>query len=93
MRLPYHYGLPGVAHKATNPAAARKALDAPQPDPVVVESVAAFMERVAGIEWMNCPYCREGQFRVVEPLPPSREQENNWGVHSHLPRAPPGETS
>jgi hypothetical protein len=88
-----HYGLLGSAHKATNLAAAREALNAPQPDPVVVESAAAFMARVAGIEWMNCPHCREGQFWVVEPLPPSRERENDLGTHSHLPRAPPGETS
>ena len=48
-----HYGLLGPAHKAANLAAARAALKAPVPDPVVVESVEAFMQRVAGIEWLN----------------------------------------
>jgi len=44
-----HYGLLGPAHKAANLAAARAALEAPVPDAVVVESVGAFMQRVAGI--------------------------------------------
>jgi hypothetical protein len=73
-----HYGLLGPAHKAANLAAARAALEAPVPDPVVVESVEVFMRRVAGIEWLNCPHCHEGRFQVVQAIPP------------HLPRAPPG---
>lgn len=73
-----HYGLIGPAHKAANLAAARAALDAPAPDPVVIESVEAFMQRVTGIEWMDCPHCREGRFRVVQAILPN------------LPRAPPG---
>lgn len=73
-----HYGLLGPAHKAANLAAARVALEAPAPDPVVLESVEAFMRRVAGIEWLNCPHCHEGRFHVVQAIPP------------HLPRAPPG---
>ncbi|MCR4303331.1 MAG: IS91 family transposase [Gallionella sp.] len=72
-----HYGLLGSAHKAANLAAAREALEAPTPDPVVVESVEAFMRRVAGIEWLNCPHCREGRFMVLQ------------GIAPHLPRAPP----
>jgi hypothetical protein len=76
-----HYGLLGPAHKAANLAAARAALKAPVPDPVIVETVEAFMRRVAGIEWLNCPHCHEGRFRVVQAIPP------------HLPRAPPQETS
>lgn len=74
-----HYGLLGPAHKAANLAAAREALEAPAPDPVVLGSVEAFMRRVAGIEWLDCPHCREGRFRVVQAIPP------------HLPRAPPQE--
>ncbi len=74
-----HYGLLGPAHKAANLAAARAALEAPAPDPVVVESVEAFMRRVACIEWLNCPHCREGRFLVMQAIPP------------HLPRAPPRE--
>ena len=50
-----HYGLLGPAHKAANLAAARAALQAPVPDPVIVESVEAFMRRVAGIEVAELP--------------------------------------
>jgi len=74
-----HYGLLGPAHKTANLAAAREALEAPAPDPVVLESVEAFMRRVAGIEWLNCPHCGEGRFHVVQAILP------------HLPRAPPRE--
>jgi len=73
-----HYGLIGPAHKAANLAAARAALEAPAPDPVVVESVAEFMKRVASIEWLKCPHCGEGRFVVIEAIPPSP-----------LPRPPP----
>ncbi len=66
-----HYGLLGPAHKAANLAAAREALEAPAPDPVVVEPVEAFMRRVAGIEWLCCPHCREGRFGVVGVIPPA----------------------
>lgn len=84
-----HYGLLGPANKAANLAAARAALEAPVPDPVIVESVAAFMQRVAGIEWLNCPHCHEGRFQVVQAIPPSRERT---AVFS-LPRPPPQEPS
>jgi len=72
-----HYGLLGPAHKTANLAAARKALEMPAPEPLVVESLEAFMRRVASIEWLNCPHCREGQFRVMQAILPN------------LPRAPP----
>ena len=72
-----HYGLLGPAHKAANLVAARVALEAPAPDPVVVESVEAFMRRVACIEWLICPHCHEGRFHVVQAILP------------HPPRAPP----
>lgn len=80
-----HYGLLGPAHKAANLAAARAALEAPVPDAVMVESVEAFMQRVAGVEWLNCPHCREGRFQVVEEIPPARERP----TVSNLPRPPP----
>ena len=84
-----HYGLLGAAHKAANLAAARVALEAPAPDPVVVESVEAFMLRVAGIEWLNCPCCREGRFRVLQGISPSGAQKEVF----RLPRAPPQKPS
>ena len=69
-----HYGLIGPAHKAANLAAARAALEAPTPNPATVESVEEFMRRVARIEWMNCPHCREGRFVVVAVIPPASKQ-------------------
>ena len=66
-----HYGLLGPAHKAANLAAARAALEAPAPDVAVVESVEAFMRRVASIEWLCCSHCREGRFGVVAVIPPA----------------------
>lgn len=66
-----HYGLIGPAHKAAKLAAARAALEAPIPDMAVVESVEAFMKRVASIEWMACPHCRVGRFGVIEVIPPA----------------------
>jgi hypothetical protein len=87
-------GLLGPAHKAANLAAARVALEAPVPDPVIVETVEAFMRRVAGIEWLNCPHCHEGRFRVVQAIPPSGIPPSDARTNVFcLPRAPPQETS
>jgi len=65
-----HYGLLGAAHKSARLAAARSALAAPQPQPAVIESVAAFMQRVAQIEWAACPHCRLGQFKILQGIAP-----------------------
>ena len=65
-----HYGLLGPAHKRARLAAARSALGAPQPQPALIESVAAFMQRVAKIEWAVCPHCRGGQFRLLQAIAP-----------------------
>jgi hypothetical protein len=76
-----HYGLLGPAHKSARLASARDALDAPQPQPALIESVAAFMQRVANFDWIGCPHCRLGQFKVllaITPQPPC-----------HPSRAPP----
>jgi hypothetical protein len=75
-----HYGLLGPAHKTAHLAKARAALNAPAPDPAVIESVAAFMQRVTRIEWARCPHCRCGQFVVVQAIPP---------VPRRQPRGPP----
>lgn len=67
-----HYGLLAPARKASRLALARSALDAPVPQPAVIESVEAFMRRVARIEWGACPHCGAGQFRVTGSLVPLR---------------------
>jgi len=69
-----HYGLIGPAHKAARLAAARAALDAPAPDPVVVESIDAFMRRIDQYQRLRCPHCSKGQFvptAPIAPVPPS----------------------
>ena len=63
-----HYGLIGPAHKAARLAAARAALDAPAPDPLVVESVEAFMRRIDRHEHSRCPHCGRGRFVPTAPI-------------------------
>ena len=85
-----HYGLLGSAHKAANLAAARAALAAPTPDPVVVESAEAFMRRVAGIEWLDCPHCHVGRFQVLQGIPPIAAQTGVLPTGCpHPPAQPP----
>lgn len=65
-----HYGLIGPAHKTMRLAAARAALDAPAPDPLVVESVEAFMRRIGEHQRLRCPQCGRGQFVPTAPIAP-----------------------
>jgi hypothetical protein len=67
-----HYGVLAPAHKAQRLAMARTALGMLPPDVVVIESVAAFMARVARLDWAACPRCHGGRFVVSAPLPPQR---------------------
>lgn len=66
-----HYGLLSPARKKVGLAAARSALAVPPPEPVIIESVAAFLHRVVRLESMCCPHCG-GQFRVTATLLPQR---------------------
>lgn len=72
-----HYGLLAPKHKASRLALARTALDAPTPDPVVIESVEAFMLRVARIEWRACAHCGMGYFGVTGSLAPVRAPQGS----------------
>lgn len=74
-----HYGLLGPAHKTVHLATARAALGAPPPQAAVIESVAAFMQRVARIAWDRCPHCHVGRFEVVQPIPPARVPRTERG--------------
>ena len=65
-----HYGLIGPAHKAARLAAARAALAAPAPDPVVVESVEAFLRRIDQHQRLRYPHCGRGQFVPTAPIAP-----------------------
>jgi hypothetical protein len=67
-----HYGLIGPAHKSVKLAQARAALLAPTPDPVVVESVQAFMDRIQRHQHLRCTHCNRGQFvptAAIAPVP------------------------
>jgi len=66
-----HYGLLGPAGKAAKLAQARAALSAPVPDPVVVESVEAFMRRIDRLDWMRCTHCGNGQFVPTASIVPA----------------------
>jgi hypothetical protein len=67
-----HYGLLAPAAKAVKLAQARAALNAPPPDPVVVESVQAFMRRIEQHQYLRCPRCGRGQFVPTAPIAPVR---------------------
>ena len=66
-----HYGLIGPAHKTAKLAQARAALLVPPPDPLVVESVEAFMRRIDRHDWSRCPHCAKGQFVPTAPIAPA----------------------
>lgn len=66
-----HYGLLGSAHKAAHLTAARAALNAPIPEPAVIESVAAFLQRGERFEWLCCPNCHQGRFAVLQGIAPA----------------------
>ena len=66
-----HYGLLAPAGKAAKLAQARAALLAQAPDPVVVESVEAFMRRIDRLDSMRCTHCGKGQFVPTAPIAPA----------------------
>ncbi len=63
-----HYGLLGPAGKTAKLA---QALSAPVPDPIVVESVEAFMRRIDRLEWSRCAHCGTGQFVPTASIAPA----------------------
>ena len=75
-----HYGLLAPAHKRKHLAAARAALGAPSPQPALIESVAAFLRRVAHIETARCPHCGSGQLRLVAVIRPQSSPARSAGA-------------
>ena len=67
-----HYGLLASCHKREKLAACRLALQAPEPDKAVIETVDAFMRRVTQIDITRCPHCAAGVMRVIEEIAPKR---------------------
>lgn len=76
-----HYGILASCHKRAKLAQCRAALGVPQPEPCVIESMDAFMRRVAEIEITQCTCCVHGHFRLVGIIAPQR--------HAHHARGPP----
>lgn len=74
-----HYGLLSPARKKLGLPAARAALGAPPPQPAVIESVAAFMRRVACVEFERCTVCGTGKFRLTAPIRPQRSSPSSRG--------------
>ncbi len=66
-----HYGLLGPAGKAAKLAQASAMLSVPAPDPVIVESVAAFMDRIDRADWARCPNCGQGAFVPTAAIEPT----------------------
>ena len=67
-----HYGILGPAGKAVKLAQARAALLVPTPNPVIVESVVAFMRRIDRAAWARCAHCGKGAYvptAAIAPMP------------------------
>jgi len=75
-----HYGLLSPARKRSGLAAARAALEVAPPSAALVESVADFVRRVAGMEHACCPCCGRGPMRLVAALAPAPR-----ALHQHGP--------
>lgn len=67
-----HYGLLASCHKQKKLAACRRALHTPDPDKAVIETVEAFLQRVAQRDVTRCPHCTNGLMRVIEMIGPTR---------------------
>jgi len=67
-----HYGLLANRHKRKHLAQARAALNTHAPAPLPLESVAAFCQRVLGVDIERCPACRIGTLHLIGTLAAQR---------------------
>ena len=63
-----HFGVLASACKGVKLRAARMALQMPVPNPQAIESAKAFMARVARIDVLLCPVCRQGRLHITAVL-------------------------
>ena len=70
-----HYGLLANCHKKEKLAQCRLALQMPQPQAAIIESVQAFMLRVNQIDLLRCPHCGHGTMHVIEVIAPAKYQQ------------------
>ncbi len=80
-----HYGVLANFHKKAKLALCRAALNAPQPEPVVIEAIAAFMQRVAQVDITCCTCCKTGHFHVTEAIAPNRSHATQASPHQTGP--------
>jgi hypothetical protein len=74
-----HYGVLAPCHKEKKLQACRQALGVKAPDAAVIESVQAFMQRVARLDIGKCPCCEHGTMQVVGVILPKRGQRQATG--------------
>ena len=70
-----HYGLLANCHKREKLAQCRLALQMPQPQPAIIESVQAFMLRVSQIDVLSCPHCGHGAMQVIEVIAATKHSQ------------------
>lgn len=69
-----HYGILASCHKTEKLAACRTALEVPAQEKTIIETVQAFMQRVAQIDIDRCPCCQRGRLHIVGVVAPRRGQ-------------------
>lgn len=73
-----HYGILASVRKHTQLARCRQALQVPEPDAAVIETVESFFRRVTGQALACCPHCGQADMRLLEVLAPCRQRP--WGT-------------
>lgn len=77
-----HYGMLASGHKKLQLAACRAALEVPAPDAAMIETLDAFMRRVAQIDVGCCRRCGQGRLQVIEVMAPRRTRRQSTGPPS-----------
>ena len=68
-----HYGVLAANHKRARLAAARVALQMPEPQPLAIEAAEAFLARISGHDPSRCTRCSQGHWhRIAAIAPPPR---------------------
>lgn len=65
-----HYGVLGNRCRRAQLSVCRRLLHQPEPPPKPVESAAALMARLTGIDIERCPHCQRGRLEVVMTIYP-----------------------
>lgn len=79
-----HYGLLSPGAKPVKLTQARTALQVPQPNRLAIESVHAFMQRVAQVDTTQCPNCPNGRLTAIEVWLPMKPPPDSSCAASEL---------